>query len=135
MSDPHVIRSGAAHEVSVAPGSTVAKSHVAAPRETVIRQNPVADTEYIPEGGPSDRDTVAIGQAKQGSESREEPALAQNRGRLFTAEPTAPVSTPEDGAGELAPEMNFPARLIHLRMENEKVRAVLEELEHTLEAP
>ena len=89
MSDPQVIRSGAAHEVSVAPGSTVAKSHVAAPRETVIRQNPVAEAEYIAEGEPTERDAVSIGQPKPEEAAREETAAAQNRGRLFTAEPTA----------------------------------------------
>jgi hypothetical protein len=59
--------------------------------------------------------------------------VAQNRGRLFTADPTAPTpQVLQDGEEELQPEMNFPARLIHLRMENEKMRAVLDELEHTL---
>ena len=134
MSDPQVIRSGTAHEVSVAPGSTVAKSHVAAPRETVIRQNPVAEAEYIAEGEPTERDAVSIGQPKPEEAAREEPAAAQNRGRLFTAEPTAapPQQVLQDGDEEIQPEMNFPARLIHLRMENEKMRAVLDELEHTL---
>ena len=134
MSDPQVIRSGAAHEVSVAPGSTVAKSHVAAPRETVIRQNPVAEAEYIAEGEPTERDAVSIGQPKPEEAAREETAAAQNRGRLFTADPTAapPQQVLHDGDEEIQPEMNFPARLIHLRMENEKMRAVLDELEHTL---
>jgi hypothetical protein len=133
MKDPHVVRSGAAHEVSMAPGSSVAKSHVAAPRETVVRQNPVADTEYIEEGVPSERDAVSIGKSKQEEAAVDASAsVTQNRGRLFTAEPTAAPTQEE--AEELAPEMNFPARLIHLRMENEKMRAVLDELEHTLEA-
>jgi hypothetical protein len=133
MSDPQVIRSGAAHQVSVAPGSAVAKSHAAAPRETVIRQNPVAEAEYIAEGDPSERDAVTIGQPKPEEAAGAESAVAQNRGRLFTAEPTAPTpQVLQDGEEELQPEMNFPARLIHLRMENEKMRAVLDELEPTL---
>jgi len=133
MKEPEVIRSGAAHEVSMAPGSSVAKSHVAAPRETVVRQNAVADTEYIDDGAPSERDAVSIGKSKQEEAAVDAPAaVAQNRGRLFTAEPTAAPTLEE--AEKLAPEMNFPARLIHLRMENEKMRSVLDELEHTLQA-
>ena len=135
MSDPPIIRSGAAHEVSMAPGSSVAKSHVAGPRETVVRQNSVAEADYIADGDPTERDALSIGQPKQEEPAREEPFVAQNRGRLFTAEPTAPAPTPQDGDEELQPEMNFPARLIHLKMENEKMRAVLDELEHSLEAP
>jgi hypothetical protein len=135
MKEPQIISSGAAHEVSMAPGSSVAKSHVAAPRETVVRQNPTAEPEYIADGSPSDRDTVTLGQPKQEEPALEQPLVAQNRGRLFTAEPTAPAPTPQDGDEELQPEMNFPARLIHLKMENEKMRAVLDELEHSLEAP
>jgi hypothetical protein len=133
MKDPHVVRSGAAHEVSMAPGSSVAKSHVAAPRETVVRQNLVAEAEYIDEGAPSERDAVSLGKPKPDEAAVQVPeAVAQNRGRLFTAEPTAPLS--QDQAEELAPEMNFPARLIHLKIENQKMRAVLDELEQTLEA-
>jgi len=137
VSEPQVIRSGAAHEVSVAPGSTVAKSHVAAPRETVIRQNPVVDAEYVAEGDPTDPKALSLGQPKPDAAAREKPAVAQNRGRLFTAEPTAPppAAVAQDEADEPEPEMNFPARLIHLHMENEKMRAVLDDLEHTLEAP
>jgi hypothetical protein len=137
VSEPQVIRSGAAHEVSVAPGSTVAKSHVAAPRETVIRQNPVLDAEYVEEGDPTDPKALSLGQPKPDAAAREKPAVAQNRGRLFTAEPTAPppAAVAQDEADEPEPEMNFPARLIHLHMENEKMRAVLDDLEHTLEAP
>jgi hypothetical protein len=52
---------------------------------------------------------------------------------LFTAEPTAPTPQADDDE-EIAPEMNFPARLVHLKMENDKMRAVLAELEHSLEA-
>ena len=133
MSDPPIIRSGAAHEVSVAPGSSVAKSHVAAPRETVVRQNPAVEPEYIVDDSPLDRDRLALGKPEQEQVAPQEPAVAQNRGRLFTAEPTAPA--PQDGDEELQPEMNFPARLIHLKMENEKMRAVLDELEHSLAAP
>ncbi|NBW24887.1 MAG: hypothetical protein EBR89_05575 [Betaproteobacteria bacterium] len=137
MSEPQVIRSGAAHEVSVAPGSTVAKSHVAAPRETVIRQNPVVDAEYVAEGDLTDPKALSLGQPKPDAAAREKLAVAQNRGRLFTAEPTAPppAAVAQDEADEPEPEMNFPARLIHLHMENEKMRAVLDDLEHTLEAP
>ena len=134
MKEPEVIRSGAAHEVSMAPGSSVAKSHVAAPRETVVRQNPTAEPEYIADGSPSDRDTLALGKPEQAEIAPPVPVPAQNRGRLFTAEPTAPKPQADDDE-EIAPEMNFPARLVHLKMENDKMRAVLAELEHSFEAP
>ena len=134
MKEPEVIGSGAAHTVSIAPGSSVAKSHVAAPRETVVRQNPTAEPEYIADGSPSDRDTLALGKPAQAEIAPPVPVPAQNRGRLFTAEPTAPTLQEHDDE-EIAPEMNFPARLVHLKMENDKMRAVLAELEHSLEAP
>jgi hypothetical protein len=134
MKEPEVIRSGAAHEVSMAPGSSVAKSHVAAPRETVVRQNPVAEAEYIEEGTPSERNAVSLGKPKQEEDAIAAPAaVIKDSGRLFTAEPTKPP--PQDSDEEIAPEMNFPARVIHLKMENEKMRAVLDELEHAFEAP
>jgi len=133
MKEPEIIGSGAAHEVSMAPGSSVAKSHVAAPRETVVRQKPAVEPEYIVEGSPSGPDAVALGKPKQEEVPPLVPALAQNRGRLFTAEPTAPPT--QDQIEEQAPEMNFPARLIHLKMENDKMRTVLAELEHSFEAP
>ena len=133
MKDPHIISSGAAHEVSVAPGSSVARSHVAVPRDTVIRQNAVAEPEYLDLGEPPERDMLAIGKPKPAEAEKEAPAIASNRGRLFTAEPTAPPAY--DGANEIAPEMNFPARLIHLKVENDKMRAVLQGLEKDFEAP
>ena len=133
MSEPQFIRSGAPHEVSMAPGSSVAKSHVAAPRDTVIRQNEIAEPEYVDVSEPVDRDTVAIGKPRPDDPASAENAVAANRGRLFTAEPTSPPPR-QDEAEEIAPEMNFPARLIHLRIENEKMRAVLDELEHGFEA-
>ena len=117
----------------MAPGSTVAKSHVAAPRDTVIRQNEIAEPEYVDVSEPVDRDTVAIGKPRPDDPASAENAVAANRGRLFTAEPTSPPPR-QDEAEEIAPEMNFPARLIHLRIENEKMRAVLDELEHGFEA-
>ncbi len=135
MSEPQFIRSGAPHEVSVAPGSTVAKSHVAAPRDTVIRQNAVSEPEYVDVSDPVERDTVAIGKPRPDDPASAENPVAANRGRLFTAEPTTPLPPPQEDAEEIAPEMNFPARLIHLRIENEKMRAVLDELEHGFEAP
>lgn len=128
MSDPGLIRSGAPHEVSVAPGSTVAKSHSAVPRDTVIRQNVAGEPEYVDVGAPVERDTVAIGKPAVDTPPAGEAALMANRGRLFTAEPTKPPPA-DDEAGEIAPEMNFPARLIHLRIENEKMRSVLDGLE------
>ena len=133
MKDPHVISSGAAHEVSVAPGSSVARSHVAVPRETVIRQNAVVEPEYLDLGDPPERDTLAIGKPKPAEPEKEAPAPLGNRGRLFTAEPTAPASVAEDE--EMAPEMNFPARLIHLKVENDAVRAQLESLQSLLQNP
>jgi len=134
MSEPGFIRSGAPHEVSVAPGSTVAKSRSASPRETVIRQNVAGEPEYVDVSDPMERDAVAIGKPKPDDPASAENVVAANRGRLFTAEPTAPLPLPEEEAQEIAPEMNFPARLIHLRIENEKMRAVLDELEHGFEA-
>ena len=127
MKDPHVISSGAAHEVSVAPGSSVARSHVAVPRDTVIRQNAVAEPEYLDLSDPSERDTLVIGKPKPAEAENEVATIGVNRGRLFTAEPTAPAV--DDSAQEVSPEMNFPARLIHLKVENDKMRAVLQELE------
>jgi len=128
MSEPELIRSGAPHEVSVAPGSTVAKSRSASPRETVIRQNVAGEPEYVDVGDPVERNTVAVGKPALDAQAASDAALVSNRGRLFTAEPIKPPPAEED-AGEIAPEMNFPARLIHLKIENEKMRSVLDGLE------
>lgn len=128
MSDPGLIRSGALHEVSVAPGSTIAKSRSAAPRDPVIRQNVAGEPEYVDVGDPVERDTLAIGKPAVDTSTAADAAVAANRGRLFTAEPTKPPPV-DDYVGEIAPEMNFPARLIHLRIENEKMRSVLDGLE------
>jgi len=136
MKEPEIISSGAAHQVSVAPGSHVAKSHVAAPHETVVQQHAVVEPAHIPDSEPPDRKAVSIGQPKPEEVPHEAPAVTANRGRLFTVEPTAPPPKPSQDAGdEHEPEMNFPSRLLHLKMENEKMRAVLDELEHSLEAP
>ena len=128
MSEPELIRSGAPHEVSVAPGSMVAKSHSAAPRDTVVRQNVAGEPEYVDVSDPVERDTLAIGKPRADAPQAESAPVAANRGRLFTAEPIAAPPAAEE-AEEIAPEMNFPARLIHLRIENEKMRSVLDGLE------
>jgi hypothetical protein len=133
MSEPGLIRSGAPHEVSVAPGSTVAKSRSASPRETVIRQNVAGEPEYVDVVDPVERDTLAIGKPRVDVPHTSEEAVVANRGRLFTAEPTKPPPV-EDEAGEIAPEMNFPARLIHLKIENDKMRSMLDGLEQGFKA-
>ena len=134
MSEPEFIRSGAPHEVSVAPGSMVAKSRSASPRDTVIRQNVAGEPEYVDVLDPVERDTLAIGKPPGSEPKTSDEAVISNRGRLFTAEPTKPPPVDEE-AEEIAPEMNFPARLIHLRIENEKMRSVLDGLEKGFEAP
>ena len=136
MKEPEIIGSGAAHHVSVTPGSHVATSHVAAPHDTVVQQHVVVEPAHIPDSDPSDLKAVSIGQPKPEEAPHEAPAVTVNRGRFFTAEPTAPAPKPSQDAGdEHVPEMDFVARLAHLKMENEKMRAVLHELEHSLEAP
>ena len=136
MKEPEIISSGAAHHVSVAPGSHVATSHVAAPHDTVVQQHLVVEPAHIPDSDPSDLKAVSIGQPKPEEAAHEAPAVSANRGRFFTAEPTAPPPKPSQDAGDAhEPEMDFVARLLHLKMENEKMRAVLAELEHSLEAP
>ena len=134
MSEPELIRSGAPHEVSVAPGSTVAKSRSASPRETVIRQNVAGEPEYVDVVDPVERDTLAIGKPRPDATHASEAAAVTNRGRLFTAEPIKPPPV-DDEPGEIAPEMNFPARLIHLKIENDKMRSMLDGLERGFEAP
>jgi hypothetical protein len=136
MKEPEIISSGAAHHVSVAPGSHVATSHVAALHETVVQQHAVVESQHIPDSDPSNLKAVSIGQPKPEEAPHEAPAETVNRGRFFTAEPTAPPPKPSRDAGdEHEPEMDFVARLAHLKMENEKMRAVLAELEHSFEAP
>ena len=136
MKEPEIISSGAAHHVSVAPGSHVATSHVEALHETVVQQHAVVEPQHIPDSDPSDLKAVSIGQPKPEEAPQEAPAETVNRGRFFTAEPTAPPPKPSRDAGdEHEPEMDVVARLAHLKMENEKMRAVLAELEHSFEAP
>lgn len=142
MSEPQFIPSGMPHSVEMPEGSRVAKSksgsagtevrrteqdHFAQDQEIVVDANQVllsssaaADNLVkIPRSDNIERASKAL---KPGS-------VAKGRNSSGTQTPGRPVYDTE------MPEMNFPARLIHLKVENDAVRAQLETLQSMLQDP
>ena len=143
MSEPQFIPSGMPHSVEMPEGSRVAKSksgsagtevrrteqdHFAQDQEIVVdanqihlkASNAVADNLVkIPRSDNIERASKAL---KPGS-------AAKGRNSSGTQTPGRPVYDTE------MPEMNFPARLIHLKVENAAVRAQLESLQSLLQDP
>ena len=143
MSEPQFIPSGMPHSVEMPEGSHVAKSksgtagtevrrteqdHFAQDQEIAVdanqihlqANNAVADNLVkIPRSDNIERASKAL---KPGS-------VAKGRNSSGTQTPERPVYETEMS------EMNFPARLIHLKVENDAVRAQLESLQSLLQDP
>jgi hypothetical protein len=128
MSEPQFIRSQVPHEVSMPQGSQVAKSKSADVGSPTIRQVLVETDTHAPEE--ITEDSLVI------SPTIETKVL--NDVTLTTKAPEAPQNLPKPEksyAKELSdlvgdePEMNFPARLINLKIENDKVKVQLDRLE------
>jgi hypothetical protein len=128
MNEPQFIRSKVPHEVSMPEGSQVAKSKSADVGSPTIRQVLVETDTHAPEE--ITEDSLVI------SPTIETKVL--NDVTLNIKAPEAPQNLPQPEksyAKELSdlvgdePEMNFPARLINLKIENDKVKVQLDRLE------
>ncbi|MFM6990316.1 MAG: hypothetical protein ACKOWD_03305 [Rhodoferax sp.] len=143
MSDPQFIPSGRPHSVEVAEGSHVAKSKSANvgtevrqntrdrfaqeqeieidPHQIVLTTSAAApdNTVKLPRGDTIERASKPIGSGGPAARSAKDtpPAGGQPAAR------ERPVYDVE------MQEMNFPARVIHLKVENDAVRAQLEDLQ------
>lgn len=147
MSEPQFIPSSAPHSVEMSEGSSVAKSksgkagtevrrtdqdHFAQDQEIVVDANQVVLTSSAL------NDNLAKAPRSENIE-RASKALspssgAKRPGTASAASATANAQTPDQTVYDTEmPEMNFPARLIHLKVENDAVRAQLETLQSMLQ--
>ena len=145
MSEPQFIPSGMPHSVEMPEGSRVAKSksgkagtevrrteqdHFAQDQEIAVDANQVLLTSSavadnlvkVPRSDNIERASKAFN-----------PASGAKR-RTTAATAGSPASEQAVYDTEM-PEMNFPARLIHLKVENDAVRAQLESLQSMLQKP
>lgn len=145
MSEPQFIPSGRPHSVEMPEGSHVAKSksgkagtevrrteqdHFAHDQEIVVDANQVLLTSSaaadnlvkVPRSDNIERASKALNPG----------SVAKGRKSAATADPQASEQPVYDTE---MPEMNFPARLIHLKVENDAVRAQLESLQSMLQDP
>ena len=145
MSEPQFIPSGMPHSVEMPEGSRVAKSksgkagtevrrneqdHFAQDQDIEVDANQVlltntAVTDNLAKVPRSENIERASKALKPGS-------VAKGRKSAATADPQASEQPVYDT--EML-EMNFPARLIHLKVENDAVRAQLESLQSMLQDP
>ena len=142
MTEPTIIRSDAPHEVVIPEGSHHARSkssHVGAPSKPLTVEekdtNFVVQSQndhrvFVPELPAADplKDTI-LNAANASRPSLQPPAPAEGNvaKTSFQAAPAQPLMMPED-----MPEMDFPARIINIKIENEKVRSTLDALEQKL---
>ena len=145
MSEPQFIPSGMPHSVEMPEGSRVAKSksgkagtevrrteqdHFAQDQEIAIDENQVlltssAVSDNLAKAPRSDNIERASKAFNPASGANRQPNAA-----------TAGSQAPERAVYDTEmPEMNFPARLIHLKVENDAVRAQLESLQSMLQKP
>lgn len=145
MSEPQFIPSGVPHSVEMPEGSHVAKSksgsvgtevrrteqdHFAHDQEIVVDANQV-----LLAGSMAAKDNMAKAPRSENIE-RASKALKPASGSkgLKKAASGADSQMPERPVYDTEmPEMNFPARLIHLKLENDAVRAQLETLQSMLQ--
>ncbi len=146
MSEPQFIPSSMPHSVEMPEGSRVAKSksgqagtevrrneqdHFAQDQEIAVDANQVLLTSTavtdnlakIPRSDNIERASKALN-----------PASAA-KGPNTAASDEDPQATEQVVYDTEMPEMNFPARLIHLKVENDAVRAQLETLQSMLQDP
>ncbi len=131
MSDPQIIRNDAPHAVSVPDGSHVAMSKSAVQGEPSIRKVLADPDAPVIEHVMRDNKVVL----PPGSEAeRSDAQLKSNARPEKSPAPQTTVQAEESHplvATELR-EMDFPARLIHLKIENDKVRSRLDQLEQQM---
>ena len=146
MSEPQFIPSSMPHSVEMPEGSRVAKSK-SGQAGTEVRRNEqdhfAQDQEIAVDANQVLLTSTAVADSlvkipRSDNIARASKALNPSSG--FTADgkpaPVAGEAADERPAYETEmPEMNFPARLIHLKVENDAVRAQLESLQSMLQDP
>lgn len=139
MTEPTIIRSDAPHEVVIPMGSHDARSksgQVGTPAKPLTVEE--ADTNFVvpsqhehrvfvtePPAADPLKDTILKG-ASESRPAMQPPAPAEQSLAKppVQAVPAKPVMLQEE-----MPEMDFPARIINIKIENDKVRSTLDELE------
>jgi len=130
MSDPQFIRNKDPHQVSMPEGSRVATSKSADVGGPTVRNTKVDDELLI-----SEEVDPLLNLSFQLPELVKNPVdfNLNNKDELLTAPEIEEVVSieiqPSFSAEYIEAEMNFPARLIHLKIENDKVKDELDELE------
>ena len=145
MTEPTIIRSDAPHEVVIPEGSHDARSksgHIGAPAKPLTVEKP--DTNFVVQSEQDHRVLVAapppadplkdtiLKAASQPRPTTQPPAPAEEKLATTTVQPVLakPIVLQEE-----MPEMDFPARIINIKIENDKVRSSLDELELKLNKP
>ena len=145
MTEPTIIRSDTPHEVVIPEGSHDARSksgHVGAPAKPVtveesdtnfVVQSQQDHRVFVTEPPPADplKDTI-LKAASDLRPSAQPPAPAEEKLATATVQPVLakPIVLQEE-----MPEMDFPARIINIKIENDKVRSSLDALELKLKQP
>ena len=131
MSDPKFIRNSSPHEVSMPEGSRVAASKSAEIAGPAVRQLLAEDeSAVLPE---IVAPTSSVSPLPGPPSVLKEVILSQRESHVDVprASPDVQEAVHESFNQELEaePEMNFPARLIYLKLENDKVKSELDSLE------
>jgi hypothetical protein len=135
MSEPAFIPSSEPFKVTMPEGSTVARSQSAKVGDDVRRV--LADDEFVNVEVHIDENTVllqgsgglksvAFASAKSVSPDKKSASIAQVNPALAQVAALAADSKEEERLAML--EMNFPARVVHLKIENDAIRKQLNEL-------
>ena len=135
MSEPAFIKSSEPFKVAMPEGSTVARSQTAKVGNDVRRV--LADDEFVNAEVHVDENTVLLqsggGRKSVAFASANNPALASKAATLAKTNPAAAqaaalAADAKDEERLAMLEMNFPARIVHLKIENDAIRKQLNEL-------
>jgi len=139
MSD-EIIRSNQPHKVTLAEGSLVAKGHTASEGDVTIHRTLAAEKSTIQEEIKApERFSGAPDEIKSAKTKIDIPAamqkvalLSAQLGKTITPQVLASsdvraIKAQDPTANVDQEDMNFPARLIHLKIENDKVRKLIEQ--------
>ena len=151
--EPEIIHSNQPHQVSIPEGSHVAVAKTGTPQEPSVHKNYRPGTAQEPEQAP-DRYSPDTSQEPAARMAGSTPAEVPDRtnlaktplqtpvDRMASDVPAAKPASAQDSSSAVdssiehdalpeheMPEMDFPARVVHLRIENEELRTRLDNLE------
>ena len=145
MSEPQFIPSGMPHSVEMPEGSHVAKSKSGKAGTEVRRteqdhfaqdQDIEVDANQVLLTNTAVTDNLAKVPRRENIERAAKPLIPGGGTKVRKAAATAGAKSTERVVYDTEMlEMNFPARLIHLKVENDAVRAQLESLQSMLQDP